>query len=694
MRKGTALLAGVAMLSLPGIARAQDDAAAAPAAVTGVQQNPDGGTTYAPEFFTRFSPTSALDMLGQVPGFTIRAAAQERGLGQVTGNVLINGERVTTKSDDIFTQLQRIPATRVVRIEIVDGAKFNIPGLTGQVANVITASTGIAGHFIYRANFRPHYAKPSYFGGEASVGGSAGRLDWNLSYNHGVGRGAAGGPGGLITDGAGNVTEHRFIDQYFKGDYPKVSGSLKWTSPGGTVVNLNGNYNWSIIDNSNDENRDLVTGVDLFRDFQSRERDHGYEVGGDVDIPLGMSHLKLIGLTNASHVSARSDSVFIYDDHSPSTGDRFALQSDSSEHIARAEYRWNMLGGTWELDAEAAFNRYDQAAQLFDLDPAGTFDEIPFPGGSGGVKEDRYEMILNDGLTLGTGLSLNAAIGGEYSKLSQTGPGGLVRTFWRPKGSVSLAWTPKKGVDLSLKFARVVGQLSFGDFLAHAFVDQNNQNASNPELVPSQEWDLDLEAKKTLGKWGSTDLKLYAKWIQNYVDIIPLPGGIEARGNIPHARLYGVNWTSTFNFDPAGWKGAKLDASIIYEGTSYKDPLTGVPHEWSYNNDINLNLDFRDDLPHSNWAWGGGFTWQRIQPYYRLGEVGLNHEGPYTYLFIENKDVFGLNVNFQVFNLTNGRAYFHRTVWDGERDTAPILFVEDQNLSVEPIFQLTVKGKF
>jgi hypothetical protein len=694
MKKGKLLLGVAAVaLAVPGRALAED--APAPAvAVVGVQQAADGGLIYTPDFFTRFAPTDALDMLGQVPGFSIQAASQERGLGEVTGNVVINGQRVSTKSEDIFTQLSHISANKVERIEIVDGSKFNIPGLTGQVANVITKSSGIGGHFLYRTVYRPKYAKPAYIGGEVTVTGSAPRLDWTVAYNHGTGRGAAGGPGGLITDGMGTVTEHRDIVQYFKGDFPRISGSLKWTSPSGTIVNLRANYNWTIIDNSNDENRDLVTGVDRFRDFQDRGRGHGYEISGDIDFKLGPGRLKLIGLDNFSHFSDRSDSIFIYADNSPSTGGRYAAQCDSAEYIGRAEYRWAMLGGNWELDAEAAFNRLNQTAQLYSLDNTGAFVEIPFPGGSGGVTEDRYEVILNDGISLAKGWNLQLSAGGEYSKIAQTGTGGLVRTFWRPKGSATLSWSPQKGLDLSLKLSRTVGQLSFGDFLAKAFLDANNQNASNPELVPTQAWNLDFELKKTLGPWGSTDLKLYARRYQDYIDIIPLAGGIEARGNIPSARLYGANWTSTFNFDPLGWKGAKLDASIVYEKTSLKDPLTGISHQFSFENDVNLNLDFRDDIPHSNWAWGGGYTLQHIQPYYRLAEVGVNHEGPYTYAFIENKNVLGLDVRFQVFNLTNGRAYFHRTVWDGPRDSSPILFIEDQNLSVQPIFQVNVKGKF
>ena len=104
---------------------------------------------------------------------------------------------------------------------------------------------------------------------------------------------------------------------------------------------------------------------------------------------------------------------------------------------------------------------------------------------------------------------------------------GLTRTFWRPKGSASLAWNVEKGLDLSLKFARVVGQLSFSDFLARVDLDQGNGSAGNVNLVPPQSWELNFEAKKDLGAWGTTTLKLYGKRYQDYIEWIPLPGGVE-----------------------------------------------------------------------------------------------------------------------------------------------------------------------
>ena len=41
--------------------------------------------------------------------------------------------------------------------------------------------------------------------------------------------------------------------------------------------------------------------------------------------------------------------------------------------------------------------------------------------------------------------------------------------------------------------------------------------------------------------------------------------------------------------------------------------------------------------------------------------------------------VTGLDVRAQVFNLTNGRHFFRRTVYDAFRDTGNVFFHEDAN---------------
>jgi hypothetical protein len=499
----------------------------------------------------------------------------------------------------------------------------------------------------------------------------------------------------LITDGSGMPIEHRDVLIQFVGEFPRLSGTLKWDGPGSMVANFNANYSRAYEDLFIPEHRDLVFGVDRLRDLHNRTRGYGYEIGGDVDFAFGAGRLKLIGLESFDTRDFRSDSILVYADGAPSTGSRFAQVSDSGETIGRAEYRWDMLGGSWQLDAEAAFNRLDQAGQLFTLDTAGGFVEIPFPGGTGGVIEDRYELILNHNRTLAPGLTVQLSAGGEYSKLVQSGPGGLSRSFWRPKGSATLAWTPETGLDLSLKVSRTVGQLAFGDFLANVNLGQNTGNAGNALLVPQQAWEAEFEARKNLAAWGSATLRLYGQWIEDYIDIIPVAGGFESRGNIVGgATLYGASLNATINLDPLGWKGAKITANGRIEDSTLPDPLTGIDRPFSDHNYTGGEVTLRYDIPDSDWAIGGGLNWDINRPYVRLFEVGRGYEGPYTFAFIENKDVFGLTVNLNMFNLTAGQDHFDRTIYTGLRDRSPISTIERRRSDISTIYRLTVRGSF
>jgi hypothetical protein len=134
---------------------------------------------------------------------------------------------------------------------------------------------------------------------------------------------------------------------------------------------------------------------------------------------------------------------------------------------------------------------------------------------------------------------------------------------------------------------------------------------------------------------------------------------------------------------------------VTWEKSSLRDPLTGETHQFSNETNRIANVTLRDDIPNSDWAWGAGVQYSHVLPYYRMFEVGINYEGPaYTFAFIENKDVFGLDVRAQVFNVTGGRHYFRRTVYDAFRDVGNVVFNEDANQAVGFIYSLAVKGKF
>ena len=73
------------------------------------------GQVYEPAYFARFAPKTAADMVGNIPGFAINDSddSDARGFGQAKQNVLINGRRVSGKSNDAEAALGRISAESV-----------------------------------------------------------------------------------------------------------------------------------------------------------------------------------------------------------------------------------------------------------------------------------------------------------------------------------------------------------------------------------------------------------------------------------------------------------------------------------------------------------------------------------------------------------------------------------------------------
>lgn len=691
---------GVAAIALLGAwpVQAQDAPASGDAPAPDPQPVPPAapvtGQVYTAADFARYAPINALDMLREVPGFTIRESEQLRGLGQATGNVLFNGQRPTSKTDSLQTLLSRIPSGNVVRIEILDGATLDIPGLSGQVANIVYEADGLSGQFSWRPQFRAHYADPLFTRGDVSVSGRSGAIEYELGFsNDDAGRSAAGGPT-LILDGAGTITESR--DDVWTSNYdsPMLSGKVTWDGPGSSIGHANAHYQ-RIYNRYDEEGLRVSPGLpDQLRTVDQRADSWNYELGADYEFPLGPGRLKAIGLRRFAHEPFSQTVIVAFADGSANIGDRFAQTGDLGETIARGEYSWKMWGGDWQLSGEAAFNTLDNVAGLFTLDPSGGFVEIPFPGGTGGVEEDRYEGLLSFGRKLTDTLSFQIVAGAEHSTITQTGANGLTRSFFRPKGTLSLAWKPSDTFDASLKIRRRVLQLSFYDFLARAFLNDDNENAGNAELRPQQDWSFEGEVNQQLGPWGKQQFRFVYRDVEDYVDIIPVPGG-ESVGNIPKAWAAALVSTSTITFDPIGLKGVKLDGTIILQRSSLRDPFTGERRQWSGFADRQVSLSLRHDIPQSDWAWGANANHTRFQPRYRSNQVDRIWEGPwFASVFVENKDVLGLTLRAEVGNILNARSYRDRTVYGGLRGATPILFVEERDRLIGPIFSFSVRGNF
>jgi outer membrane receptor protein involved in Fe transport len=363
--------------------------------------------------------------------------------------------------------------------------------------------------------------------------------------------------------------------------------------------------------------------------------------------------------------------------------------------IGRAEYKWKSGPNDWQVSLERAFNWLDQKGRLFELSEVGNFEEVEFPNGTGRVEEVRYEALGTLSRPLGPKLDLQVAAGAEISQLDRVDGDLPPRKFFRPKGSITLGWRPADGWDASLKLRRRVGQISFYDFLDQPKLSQDRENAGNPDLVPPQSWELETEIGRDLGAWGKVRLRLWHHRVQDIIDVIPIGNDGQGVGNLPHARRTGFESVNTIQFDPLGWKGAKLDATFGMEKTQVRDPLTGDIRPISGVQDRWASLTLRHDVPGTPFAWGASAEYTHFAKYYYPTEVYRSWEGPWWIgVFVEHKALAGLTVRAEVYNIFNARHLFDRTVYSGRRTEAPINYIQRQNQLIGPLISLSIKGTF
>jgi hypothetical protein len=654
--------------------------------------------SFTPEDFAQFTPRTALDMVEQIPGFQIEAQDNsQRGFGQATGNVLINGQRLSGKSNDAVEALGRIPTRSVVRIEVQDGAQLDIPGLSGQIVNVITSgSSRISGAWTAQTTFRRNL-DPSLLNGTLSLSGKSGALDWTLSLeNSNPRRGNEGIE--QVLDGAGTLLELRDEETRFASENPSGSLALGWRPANGNIGNLNLSY-----DQFNFAGRELGDRTpiglpleDNFRRFDFGNDGRVGEISGDFEFGLGPGRLKLIGV-QTFRTNFRSNNVVttLLADGS-SDGSRFTQDSEEIESIGRLEYSLSpKTGRDWQLSIEGAFNSLDNTSNLFSIDTLGTFTPGSLQDDNTRVEELRGEANLTHSRKLGPKLNAQASLGVEFSEISQSGPTGLTRQFVRPKGFASLAWTPSSNTTISTRIEREVGQLNFFDFVSTVNLNLDNAQAGNPDIVPQQAWLGEIELEQRLGDLGAFTIRTYGEIIDDIVDQVPIGETAEAPGNLDRATRYGIELNATFRLDRFGAKGLQFEFDGAAQSSSLDDPLTGESRR--INDDLvsRIFAELRYDIPSTPYALGLNYDRDRRARNFRLDQSMIRFaERGDLGLFVEHKDIFGLTGTLSVNNIIGQIDFEERAVFVDRRDNSPVDFLETRDRTFGAILRIELRGSF
>jgi hypothetical protein len=650
---------------------------------------PGGRTVYERVYFAPFSPSNALEIVQRVPGFTLEAGNTEvRGFGQAAGNVVINGQRPSSKADTLETVLARIPANRVARVEVGPGDLFGseFAGKPQVLNLVLTAGGGLAGTV--------NASVTRTWDGRIAPAGSVSLLLRRGASSFNASAGYTSYPNteegfDTLKDAAGTLLEYRRKTNTIADRSAYVSGSWELNSGENRTAHLNfraARY-WFDLGQTNDVTpaASPVRDDRLSEDYNRRD----FEIGGDVTRPFLGGGLKLIGLATRRH-RHNVDSAFNRIKSQVIGGSIQDLSDNRQETVGRIVWnKGNLAGWSVETGAEGVLNKLDTDNNVFLIDSAGTRTRFDLPVDQAVVKEYRGEAFVNAGRPLSPTLRMDLGLTWEASRLTVSGDAKAERVLKFLKPKASFDWRPKGGWHAQLSIARTVAQLQFEDFISTAELTNDRVNGGNADLVPQRAWEILGTLEHPILGDGLVKLEAGYNRISLVQDRIPTPEGFDAPGNLGNGTLKSLKGTLEAPLGRFGIKGGRLTASLSWIGMSVEDPYTHRARQFSGYTPLLLDVNFRQDL--GRFAWGFEATANSPTRFFRLDEIDKPYShNPYISAFAEYRPSAKTTLRLGLDNLSNVSGLRDRTFYfPDRRNPNPNLFEHrDRNRHVVPTLSL------
>lgn len=678
---------------LEGVCAAVMLAVASGAAFSQERAVQEEGEVYDRDFFDRFNPQTARDMLERLPGFALDTGENLRGFGGTAGNVLINGERPSSKVG-VLDALSRIPANSVVRIELLRGTAGSSEA-AGQtvVANIIRTSSHGTGRWQVELERAPD-----------------GRVypAVELTVQH---------------EGFGWQTSTNF--KTFWERFP-LDGERVTTAPDGQLLFSQSEHRPSVLQEafvSTEASRALfdgeltLTGRFGYSGFLPDTERLGYqgrlpgglpderlvidydseylegELGLDWTRPLsGDWSFKLLSLTFFQDLEQVQDVT----SESP-----LSVVASQSEFIRLRDTFETVLRGTMsksgdhrfrpEMGGELAFNRVDSNLSLLTGLP-GSMVAVDLPAANVVVEEIRGEAFANLITRLNPRWSTELGLAAEYSDISVSGDAESSQSFFFAKPSAALIYTPREGIQFRIGAQQTVGQLDFNNFAASASASDDRLLAGNPALGPDQTTRVSASVDIRSQDRGAINAELFHEWRADIIEQIVLPSGTPGAANAGDGRVWGVSVNGSL---PLGFllDGALVELDAEFRDSSFTDPVTGQDREISSIVSPRLTVEFRQDIVAHRLAWGLTYTAASESTFFYANEESFSRDGETWSAFIETTRFMGLRTNLSLSNIGDRNYFRERWLYDDDRSGA-LGRLETTRQHRGMFVSLTVSGQF
>ena len=623
-------------------------------AVVNPAGSPEGVQAFEPAFFARFNPVTADDMVRQLPGFTLDEGEDLRGFGATAGNVLIDGQRPSSKTS-LKDELSRIAARDVLRIELIRASAagdLDVRGYTELANVVLKPASQVQVSTTFAATTR--WYEQGRLG--AQIGATRAWKTDNFGFRlamQGTSLGEREEVQASFRNALGAVT--RTQEEYYQQQVGEllITGAANWTPSARDTWNANFRLLPRLF--SNNAHGDLHVGAFNFMSALASdysEKDIWYvDLGGDYEHRFsGQNAVKLITVNRL--VNWRPQQVLTQT--IPPVG-QLLDNSDNraGEHVARGV--WTLKPDTQhtvEMGLEGAYNYRRVNRESFVGAIGGPYAPMVVPIASTKVEEERVEASINDTWRMSQQLTLEAGFNYEASTISQSGDATQERDFTYSKPRAVVTWTPNAEDQWRLSLVRDVSQLDFGDFATGLDSISSSANVGNPNLEPEQTWKASAQWKRPLGQRGSISIAGFYDDIEDTQDLIVVPGvcttpastpgACTAVGNIGDGERWGGRIEATLPLDNVGIGGGLLKLNVGAQESNVIDPVTGQEREISAEQEFDWTVDFRQDVPTMKFAWGAKVNSVGPIPQYRADRFEVTEpKDPNVDLFVETTALLG-----------------------------------------------------
>ncbi len=635
----------LAALAAPGVSLGQDSDSIEEIVVTGQNVFRDRTDDINPtlrydlEFFQRFEPLTAGEMLKRIPGVVFSRdileydGVQLRGLESGYTEILINGRPVSGKEADGSFFVDRIPAELVESIEVIraPSADMSGEGAAGSLNINLKEGAQIEGILARLSTMLVPEGEDSFFDG-----------DTETKFN-----------GALAIAGATSNSDYWLglnVQQRFN---PKEKLELFYDAPTGDLEG----YQFE---------DDTRNGTD-------------YSLNGSFNTRMGQGDLS----ANLYYVVTEREENQYEAEYEGSVPERVAVQLTEWQEtfVDISQTSWSLDGiythpvGQGTLELSAAMARFEDETDEFEYTEewdTGVLDDTETDTGSTSITDDSYQLELAYALNLGswdvkTGLNYSMAtregdhegviFDGEadveesrlspYVTAAQSTDFGLSyeagvrytryeRDMTSDDGdasqsggellpSFSLLWDADENRRFRLSLARTLRRPDF-DLIIPFEEDETPQDEDftigNPDLDSETIWGLDVGVEQRLPQGGIVGLNFFYRNIRDLVEITntgilastidPDPqftGFVFQPRNVGDATTSGIEFDISMPLSLLGLDNTGFYANYAYMNSSVTDAYTGRSREMRNQPNYVYNLSLTQDIP--AWNTGLGLSYQK-----------------------------------------------------------------------------------